>query len=311
MAAKDSLKYGTRKRECYRIYDSTLGFTNRTDGNVNFLLDKWQKIENFEFSKRKNGKVLSKIILMFPNEWPEVKKEKVIEEFLREKFNNNHDFTFCFHGGKDGEVTHNSHGHLYYCERKLNDEKRRKDPAMSKLGFVDKFVKDWQKVCGIDLKKNPKVPRIPMMQWKANPDEARMIKARQKEDSISKKLEIFDLQKEILSLTLLSRRIIRNKKHSDQKSIFIPAENIQPAHQNTHLQNNLLEEKEKEKKYKFAQYISELLSRDHVLDLRTFAAELDANDIIINFDPEKGFLFETLDYQHQIYSSDLSLHDYS
>ena len=56
MSTVDSISYGTRKRECYRIYDNELGFVDRTTVNVKFLKKKWQKIENFEYSKRKMGK---------------------------------------------------------------------------------------------------------------------------------------------------------------------------------------------------------------------------------------------------------------
>lgn len=112
-------------------------------------------------------------------------------------------------------------------------------------------------------------------------------------------------------MILLRRRIVRNKKFTNQKSQKLIDKNTQSINQSMHIQNNLLIERKKEKKEIFARYISEILSQNHVLNLRTFVAELDASDIILNFDSDKGFLFESLDSDYQIEATDLSPHDQS
>lgn len=227
MPAQDSIKYGTRKKECYRIYDNSLGFVDRTNEHVENLISKWNEIENFEFSKRKNGKVLSKMILMFPNEWSQMQKEELIKSFFETKFSDNHHFTFCFHGGKDGEVALNSHGHLYFSERMINDPKNRKDPAMSKMGYIDRFAKEWQKACGIDLTKNPKVKRIPMMQWKKNPEKSRQIKEKQKLKLLELERHVEIAEKKILFLEKLISRVKSSikKRHSFRLVNSIPDRN--------------------------------------------------------------------------------------
>lgn len=216
MGAIDSIRYGTRKKECFLIYDSDNGFMERTVPNVKLLVNKWDRIEKFEFSKRKNGKPLSKLILTFPRDWTEEQCKNAIKQFLDFYFKN-HQYTFCFHEGKSGK-NFNLHGHLYYSERIMTDPKFRKDPKMSKLGFVKKTCHAWLTSCGLDLFKVPDVPRIPMKQWKKNEEEARNKKNQTKNLWESEQNALKKVGKEIQHLDKLFLRIEHSAKRKKPKN---------------------------------------------------------------------------------------------
>jgi len=303
MSTVDSISYGTRKKECYRIYDNELGFIDRTITNVKLLKKKWQKIENFEFSKRKNGKVLSKLILIFPNEWNQQQKEDLIQSFLESKFGKKHHFTFCFHGGKYGEVIENSHGHLYYSERILTDSTYRKDPAMSKLGYIKKYVKDWQKGCGIDLSKSSKVTRIPMKEWKANPVEARLFKVKIKNIIFRERKEINKTEKKLKKVEMLLVRTKHNYQRKSSKAehkitkdilSFFPTEFLvrfnkyKKENKKRNIENQSFNV---EKRQRFIDYVSTVICKDHIIYFQHLQNELRSADIQVQINVNGMFEF--------------------
>lgn len=320
MSTVDSISYGTRKRECYRIYDNELGFVDRTTVNVKFLKKKWQKIENFEYSKRKNGKVLSKLILMFPNEWTQQQKEGFIQHFLESKFGKKHNFTFCFHRGKDGEVIENSHGHLYYSERILTDSTYRKDPTMSKLGYVKKFVKDWQKGCGIDLSKSPKVKRIPMKEWKANPVEARLFKVKIKNIIFRERKEINKTEKKLKIVEMLLVRTKHNYQRKSSKAehkitkdilSFFPTDFLMRFNKYKKENKKKIIEPQNfniEKRQRFIDYVSTVIRKDHIIYFHHLQNELQSADIQVKINLNGMFEFLLAGSNLLIYEIELPAH---
>jgi hypothetical protein len=217
-----SINYYGREKECIAI------LVNDSKNSLLELQEKWTAIEQFEKSIRYDAKVFTSLILQLPNVWSKDEALQKISYFLSTGKVKEQEYAAFIHKGEQGEVAKNFHCHLIYNER--DKRTRKKNRTMSKLGFQKDLVKDFQKTYGQDilekLENIPKVERIDMALWKANPAQARSVK--QELRKIKQQIDEREYRNIDESLTDITRTFsgIRRTKRAEQAATATKSANI-------------------------------------------------------------------------------------